>query len=473
MTGTALLIHGASQQIPSSLLDLFNSKINTLALPAVHTSENQLTAIRKIFGDEKINHVAIFQGTYPLLDLALTAKLFAIHTEYRADITYGENLPSGIAPYFVSRDLLESLSIMEAKDSDLDGVSIRAFVEKNINQFHAEVHYEEPDLRLFRLDFSLNSKRSILKAENFLAKLKNKNEPYAELKKIIDSEPAVLHTFPSYIEIEFNSQAEHVSFFSPLKYIEQPKHHLSKENFSQIKEYIATGLGDITVCASGLGEPLEHPDAVSYLSRLLEDEHIRYVFVETNGIYLERMQELAKHPHVKKLRVIVLLNSLDKFSEYSGAPIEKLAKIKVNIKALASSLLPEQVFLQSYKVEENEAEVDVLYALAEELGASFLFQKYNRYAGLMPERRVSNMTPLERYSCWHLRRDLFIRANGDVAFCKQTVDQSKNSARGNLAKDSLAEIWKAQRADFVANYQSTYPSHLPCANCDEYFTFNF
>ena len=116
---------------------------------------------------------------------------------------------------------------------------------------------------------------------------------------------------------------------------------------------------------------------------------------------------------------------------------------------------------------------DSLYALAEELGASFLFQKYNRYAGLMPERRVSDMTPLERYACWHLRRDLFIRANGDVAYCKQTVDQSKNSARGNLAKDKLGDIWNAQRADFVANFHEKYPSHLPCATCDEYFTFNF
>jgi radical SAM protein with 4Fe4S-binding SPASM domain len=83
------------------------------------------------------------------------------------------------------------------------------------------------------------------------------------------------------------------------------------------------------------------------------------------------------------------------------------------------------------------------------------------------------MTPLERYACWHLRRDLFIRANGDVAFCKQTVDQRKNSARGNLDKDALAEIWQNQRADFVANFRGQYPTYLPCATCDEYFTFNY
>jgi spiro-SPASM protein len=156
-----------------------------------------------------------------------------------------------------------------------------------------------------------------------------------------------------------------------------------------------------------------------------------------------------------------------------------LGIVKNNIKNLTSALTAagknaaEIVHLQALKVEENESEIDALYALAEELGASFLLQKYNRYAGLLPERRVSDMTPLERYSCWHLRRDLFIRANGDVAFCKQTVDPNKPTARGNLAMHSLADIWAQQRKDFVLNYQGKYPAHLPCTGCDEYFTFNY
>ncbi len=440
---------------------------------------SEISAIKKIFGDAKIAHIAVINGVYPLCDLALTEKIFGIHREYRADISYGENLPPGIAPYFVSRDLLESLEIMEAKDADLEGAGVRGFVEKNINQFHAEVHYEEPDLRLMRLDFSLSSRRSLVKTAGFFAKIKNIHQPYAELQALIQAAPEVLHTFPSYIELEFVSTAEHTSYFSPLGYIKQEKHLLSRENFDRVKTYIATGLGDTSVCASGLGEPLEHEDAASYLSELLDDANIRYVFVETNGIHLDKILSLATHASAGKLRVVVLLNSLEKYAEYSGAPAAMLDKVKANMRALTAALAAqgknpqEIVYLQTLKVEENEAEIDSLYALAEELGASFLFQKYNRYAGLMPERRVSDMTPLERYACWHLRRDLFIRANGDVAFCKQTVDQSKNAARGNLAKTALSEIWAQQRADFVANFQEKYPSHLPCASCDEYFTFNF
>jgi spiro-SPASM protein len=441
-------------------------------------AESEISAVRALFADNGVSHILVCNGVYPLLDTDLTQKLYGIHTEYRADITYGENLPPGIAPHIVSRDLLESLDIMEASDADVSAIGLRQFVEKNINQFHAEVHYEEPDLRMLRLDFSLATKRSLAKTAALLKNLQP-GQGYAALKPAIEAHPEVLVTFPSYIELEFVSMAEHVSFFSPLKAIEQQRHALSRAHFDRVLAYINEGFGDTSVCASGLGEPLEHPECVAYLTALLENERVRYVFVETNGLHLDKLWPLATHAQAGKLRVIVLLNSLERYVDYSGAPLITLERVKANIQSLTGALTAaghnaqEIVYVQAFKVVENETEIDALYALAEELGASFLLQKYNRYAGLLPERRVSDMTPLERYACWHLRRDLFIRANGDVAFCKQTVDQRKNSARGNLDKDALAEIWQNQRADFVANFRGQYPPYLPCATCDEYFTFNY
>ena len=115
--------------------------------------------------------------------------------------------------------------------------------------------------------------------------------------------PELLHTFPSYIEIEFSANAEAKSYFSPLSVIEQPAAKLSRPHLQKIRDYIATGYGDTSVCASGLGEPLEHPEAVPYLSELLDAPEIRYVFVETNGIQLEKLLPLAEHRAAGKLRV--------------------------------------------------------------------------------------------------------------------------------------------------------------------------
>lgn len=521
MTDSVLLIHisaaesaaltdllGHPQVLPgveaSSLLDAFCDKLtnykeiflcvekdqlrNALEQRLSQTKnlswQSEIAAVRGIFAGKLQAHIALANAVSPLLDLAVTEKLYGIHSEYRADISYAENMPPGMALSFISRDLLESLDIMEAKDGDLSS-GIRPFVEKNINQFHAEVHYEEPDLRLLRLDFSLASRRSLVKTAAFLNKLKEKSagqsleNPYSQLQSLLQASPELLHTFPSYIEIEFSANAEAKSYFSPLSVIEQPAAKLSRPHFQKIRDYIATGYGDTAVCASGLGEPLEHPEAVEFLRALLEEQSIRHVFVETNGIHLEKLRPLAGHVSADKLRIIFMLNSLERYEELSGSPKASLAVVKRGIQSLVADLnaagknAAEVIYLQALKVEENEAEIDSLYALAEELGVSFLLQKYNRYAGLLPERRVSDMTPLERYSCWHLRRDLFIRANGDVAFCKQTVDPKKPITRGNLSNDSLPDIWAAQKADFVLNYQGKYPAHLPCANCDEYFTFNY
>lgn len=462
----------ANEELKARLSPLLE---NATLLP----EKSEMSAIRFLFEGNALSHVVVFVGVFPLLDLKLSEKLFSIHTEYRADITYGENLPQGIAPYFVSRDLLESLDIMEAKDEDLSPGGVRAFVEKNINQFHAEVHYEEPDLRLLRLDFSLATLRSAAKTQALFTRIKNLDAPYAQIQPTIDANPELLATFPSYIELEFMSSAEAVSDFSPLKVIQQERHALSKENFYRVLEYLYEGFGDTSVCASGLGEPLEHPDARDFLTALLDAAQTRYVFVETNGIHLDKIRALAEHPNVDKLRVIVFLNSLDRYAELSGAPQASLAEVKANITGLVQALTnaaknpQEIVYLQTLKVLDNENEIDSLYALAEDLGVTFLLQKYNRYAGLLPERRVSDMTPLERLPCWHLRRDLFIRASGDVALCKQTIDPKKKTSRGNLATHSLSDMWNSQRSDFAANYRNAFPEYLPCAQCDEYFTFNF
>lgn len=506
MKQTVLLVHAPATYAPEFsagaaeiLPRLFAERAQALGLPVVLSignekllevvkplfpkasiveAQSEIQTVRALFGDQAIEHIVVVTGIFPLLDGQLTRKLYDLHTKYRADITYGENLPPGIAGHIVSRDLLESLDIMEAQDADLAAPGIRAFVEKNINQFHAEVHYEEPDLRLLRLDFSLANARSVHKTAA-LAPLLVADAPYQSLKPVLDSQPGQLVSFPSYIELEFSSTADHVSYFSPLRVIDQPKHQLQRAHFDKVMAYVESGFGDTSVCASGLGEPLEHPECATYLGTMLSNPKIRQVFVETNGLHLDKLWPLATHAKADKLRVIVMLNSLEKYTDLSGAPFITLERVKANIQSLARALdaaghkAAEIVYLQVLKVIENEAEIDALYALAEELGVTFLLQKYNRYAGLLPERRVSNMTPLERYACWHLRRDLFIRADGSVAFCKQTVDPSKPTSRGHMDTNELADLWGSQRADFVANYQGEFPPHLPCATCDEYFTFNF
>ena len=47
---------------------------------------------------------------------------------------------------------------------------------------------------------------------------------------------------------------------------------------------------------------------------------------------------------------------------------------------------------------DNEKDIDELYELADTMGIQYLLQKYNSFSGQLPERRVSDMTPLKRSS---------------------------------------------------------------------------
>ena len=80
------------------------------------------------------------------------------------------------------------------------------------------------------------------------------------------------------------------------------------------------------------------------------------------------------------------------------------------------------------------------------------------------------MTPLERSPCWHLRRDMFIRADGAVSLCKQDIEN--NVILGNISKESVLEIRKKASSYWEKNFVGGFEEIPDCNKCDEYFTFN-
>ena len=121
MTDAAILIHlsasygaGLALEKEALLVKAFAEKITNAGLPVFLVGGNaelsqalkkslqvtdlepqisEIAAVRQILQDRKTAHVIVFTGIFPLYDEEITRHLFKIHTEYRADITYGENLP--------------------------------------------------------------------------------------------------------------------------------------------------------------------------------------------------------------------------------------------------------------------------------------------------------------------------------------------------------------------------------------------
>ncbi|MDH5716127.1 MAG: spiro-SPASM protein [Spirochaetia bacterium] len=445
--------------------------------------KHELYVIKNIYKNySNINYIVFFDSIFPIWDKSAAEQLFSIHCKYEADYTFCENIPPGISPVFFSKSIFTPLSLEfdetgnEDKIPDELSMPLKTFVEKNINKFHAEIDFIAPDLRMLRLDFSCKNIRSIMKTSRFFHIVKEKENIYSEIEEIIKNDPKILFSFPSYLEIEINSDCEYKCDFCPRQFTILEKNQMSFDVLNKIINYLNDSIGDTSISLAGMGEPLEHPKVEEFITKLLETEKLKHLIIESNGLYLSRLLNCIEHTNFNKIKIIININSLKNYDKLHGTSKENKNKVIENIKNLGKKMkelgydAKEKIYIQTLKIVENEDEIDEIFNLCEELNVSFLFQKYNKYISLMKERRVSDMTPLERTFCWHLRRDMFIRADGSVSFCKQDIE-NKNCI-GNIEHETLAQVREKQIPFWEKNLANIYPNSPDCLKCDEYFTFN-
>ncbi|HOV62266.1 MAG TPA: SPASM domain-containing protein, partial [Spirochaetia bacterium] len=89
--------------------------------------------------------------------------------------------------------------------------------------------------------------------------------------------------------------------------------------------------------------------------------------------------------------------------------------------------------------------------------------------GLLPERKVTDLSPLMRFPCWHLKRDLSVLLDGTVILCREDI--RKDHVLGNILSRPIDEIWRKGDEFYAAHIEKSY--HELCRTCDEYYTFNF
>ncbi|MCB1188902.1 MAG: spiro-SPASM protein [Leptospiraceae bacterium] len=420
-------------------------------------------------GDPDIDEVffAYIPGIYPFLDSKLTKELQSRHIKYLSQYSYSENLPLGIVPYFLSREFLLEVPGNHAG-------SVHDFLLKNINHFDTEIFYVPPDLRQYRLNFSLSDHRSIQFSERMYET--KKDMEYSEVSSFLLDKPDMFRLGPSYIELEIIRACENSCTFCPRSFLPKDKDggmldtHLIKKIIAELTS--SFGL-ETTFCLGGLGEPLLHPSLPDILIELLNYKQLQEIIIETSLYpdinklleYLKTLDDGQK----SKISFIINLTTIDpkKYQDIYNSQIP-LDSILEKIHTL-TQILP-NVHLQFLKIQEVEEELDKYFDLFEhKQGFNIILQKYNSYAGLMPEKRVTNLTPIKREFCWHLARDIYINANGDVSICKQ----HHITQIGNLHATDLKTIWNSGQESFRNSIRGEHEKiNAPCLQCDEWYTFN-
>ncbi|TGN20459.1 spiro-SPASM protein [Leptospira idonii] len=408
-----------------------------------------------------------FKGISPLLDVNLMKRSWQRHTDFFSQYSYSENLPEGLIPTVISREFLATLP-------DGLGTEVHSFFLKNINHYDVDIFFVPPDLRQYRFDLRVRDYRSLNLIRSVLNQTK---EPvYESILPVLKEQPSIFRYAPSYIEWEIFRGNETLPIFSPKQFLSKDKEgsFISHKDAKTILQKLDSAFpSEMTFCLGGSGEPLLHPEWKEIVSSILEYSNLKELIIET-GLYGNRNDlidfiNILPEETKKKLCLIVDVTTLkeNRYEQIYGKNF--LSSVLENIESLKQILPSTSLYVQMIKMKEVEDEIDAYFTFFEKKNINVILQKYNSYAGKLPERRVSDLTPIHREFCWHLARDLYVNVDGEVSICKQ----HQTYGLGNILKEDLSSIWEKGhphfRQSFLGNH-SEIPA--PCVNCDEWYTFN-
>ena len=241
------------------------------------------------------------------------------------------------------------------------------------------------------------------------------------------------------------------------------------KDFTRILEQVSSFCAEATISVSLWGEPAYHAEFADLAAAVLERDF--RLIVETSGIgwpegAFAGIAGIAGKGH-SGLDWVVSLDSRDP-REYSRLRGEGFEEAHRTVETL-QSLFPGHVYPQAVRMNENEEQLEDFYRYWKNQTGKVIVQKYDPFCGFLPDRRVTDLSPLKRFPCWHLKRDLSVLIDGRVPVCRE--DLSGEHPLGNLFEEPLAEIWQRGEGFYLRHLSADYPRL--CAQCDEYYTFNF
>jgi spiro-SPASM protein len=412
------------------------------------------------------DHVIKIYADSPFLDTGIIREMCDLHTEYMAEYTFSENLPTGLSCEIISGELIKALPYTEK-----DTLSLGSVIKSNINQFDIEIYYRDPDIRDKRLSFRSGCKRNRAVMENIFD-CENSVPEYNDLRKLINENPGVLYTGPSYLEIELTGACDLKCIFCYRESIEKEHGHLPisllEKTVNEMREFSLP----YTLCFGGSGEPLMHPEFYRAAELVLKEEIVEKLIVETNGILANANYWKFAEENNSRLTTIININGLDSETYTNLHGSDHFQIVLKNIEELKKREKDtDNLFIQVMKINETEPFLDRYYDFWEEKKVKIILQKQNVYLGRIKDRRYSDLSPIVRTPCWHLQRDLYIHSDGKVGFCKQDIDEGITGT--HLSEKKLPEIWKLREDAFKNDYNQIYPGKPDCSQCDEWYTFNF
>lgn len=464
------------------------------------TNEVLFAEIKNALSNDGAEAALFSMAFCPFLNAELTKKLISTHTEYKSEYSFADGFPYGVCPEIIDAGLSGILSELiktkdELKNKPVTKDSVMDLLKTDINSFEIETEISEIDWRLYRFDFECNKKENFIACKNLYELASSmSDDDKKDVQKVISKavNEKVLKTIPAYFNIQIEKSCP-----SKCTYCAYSK--LGKNMCGEMEfEKYAKLLGDINsvnpdsvVSLSLWGEPVLHKDFFKFV-----EEGFKYpgltILIETTGFDFSKeelanpssnfnasMKSLSEKFHEAKilkngLSKLIWIVSLDAMKGETYEMIHPGLKYENAVESVKylNSLFAGSVYAQYLRLNENEEELESFFRTFKEKtsisGGNFIIQKYDDFCKKLEDHKSADLSPVERFPCWHLRRDFNILSNGDVPFCK---NKSFDSPVGNVFADSIENIWNKFDSELKNHIEKNYCKD--CEACDEYYTYNF
>ncbi|MCL2265200.1 MAG: spiro-SPASM protein [Treponema sp.] len=424
----------------------------------------------------------------PFLDPALAGALAERHIRYAAEYSYADGWPYGLAPEILSPGTAGILANILTEDEPAQRDMLFSVIQKDINAFDIEAEISSVDLRCHRINFCADSKRNILLLKNFLSAAGGNIPSAADVERIIENQPEILRTLPSFYPIQVYGGCPQKCVICPYPVFTDSngrKDFMEAEKFESILDKIIDFSGDAVIDLSLWGELSLHPEKLKLIEAVLSRPELALI-IETSGLgwkneelesALQSAQKIKQGKNaLSPLSWIVSLDTSDaqRYAQLRGAGFAEAQDCARKL----LQLFPKDCYVQAVRVKDSHDDTEKFYRYWEENAPNgeknIIIQKYDDFCGSMEKRQASDISPVIRQCCWHIMRDLPVLIDGTALLCREDLSVFKGEkARipGNIFNDSLEDIWhngeKYNKEQCKKNYSGI------CADCDEYYTYNF
>lgn len=460
-------------------------QLRLCAPPSAAATLDALTAIAGANGEaaasetsDALKALVYMRGDEPFIQVDLAHRMLEQHIAYAAHYTFSDGYPSGMSPEILSPGLPYLLKGVREQntqkpESQTSGREIAPgwvfdILQKDINSFDVETLLAPRDMRLLRIELRCNTRTNFLLCRRVAASNIHGHE---ELTTWLDEHRQILRTTPAFVGIQVTDGCPQACSYCPFPDmggdILNSRGYMTTDRFGKLVEQIEEISPEAVIGMGTWGEPLLHPEIETLLQHIIDTGKLSAV-IETSGIGLptERLVELAQKFSPRVSWIISLdANDSELYRSLRGEGFEQAQQVAHQLVADA----PDTTWIQAVRMQENEEHLEQFYRYWKEKTEHVIIQKYDWFSGRLPQRKVTDLSPLTRLPCWQNKRELYVRIDGTVPRCREDI--YNEFSLGNAFSDSLSEIW--ERGEALHSEHVAGKFRDICENCDEYYIFNF